>query len=142
MSRFIGRLLISSGAAVCIGGAAGFWSLQASLTGDGLWPLPALALLDWGILGFAGFLSANADGSPNPGWGTAAPWAIGGALLPLGAISALSIGPFVLLSAILFLAGAAWEVRRRSKITAQVLKWLAGGLVANAALIFVIITLA
>jgi hypothetical protein len=142
MSRFVGLLLVSSGAAVCIGGAAGFWSLQASLAGESLWPLPALALLDWGLLGFVAFLSARAGELAESRWVTALPWAAGGALLPLGVISALSIGPFVLLSAILLLAGAGWEAMRRSKLTTEVLKWMAGGLLGNAVLLFLILSIA
>ena len=58
MSRCIGLLFISSG-------AAAFWSLQASTTEGTLCPLPALALLDWGIPGLAGFLLARlGDAAP------------------------------------------------------------------------------
>jgi len=141
VSRFIGLLFISSGAAACIGGAAAFWSLQASTTEGTLWPLPALALLEWGILGFAGFLLAR-PGDAAPGWPGRGLWAIGGALLPLGVIGALSIGPFVMLSAVLLLLGAALSSLTRSKITGQDLRWLAGGLVGHLLLLLTFVALA
>ena len=141
MSRFIGLLFISSGAAACIGGAAAFWSLQASTTEGSLWPLPALALLDWGILGFAGFLLARL-GDAAPGWPSHGLWAIGGALLPLGVIGTLSIGPFVILSAVLFLLGAAASSLTRSKITGHDLRWMAGGFVGHLLPLLLFIALA
>jgi len=141
VSRFIGLLFNSSGAAVCLGGAAAFWSLQASTAEGTLWPLPAIALLDWGILGFGGLLLARL-GDAAPGWPGRGLWAIGGALLPFGVIGALSIGPFVMLSAVLFLLGAAFSSLTRSKITGQDLRWLAGGLVGNLLLLLTFVALA
>lgn len=135
MRRIVDRVLISSGAAISIAGAAASWALQASVSTGSLWPLPALALLDWGLLGFAGFLTAS-QGDPSGADGIGpGPWAIGGALLPLGVISILSIGPFVILSAALFLLGAAWGGIRRSRTTGGHLRWLAGGLLANSLLL-------
>ncbi|HLC03680.1 MAG TPA: hypothetical protein VJK02_11635 [Anaerolineales bacterium] len=142
MSEIVGFLFISSGAAVCIGGAAAFWSLQASTSGGTLWPLPALALLDWGILGFAGFVSAQVGAATDHDRAWPGPWGIAGALLPLAFIGALSIGPLVLLSAILFFIGAGWNRMRRSKVTGQDLRWIAGGIVGNLLLLSLFITLA
>lgn len=141
MSEFVGRVIISSAATICVGGAAAFWSLQASTNVGSLWPLPALALLDWGVLGFAGFLSARPGPGSDPLRPAPGPWAIGGALLSLAFISAFSIGPFVLLSAALFLIGAAWEALRRSRISGRDLEWMAGGLVGNLVLLFLFISL-
>lgn len=139
MRDLVDRVLISTGATVCIGGAAAFWSLQASTTSGSLFPLPALALLDWGILGFVGFITAGAAVAAPGGESNPAPWAIGGALLPLGVIGSLSIGPYVLLSALLFLIGAAWSALGQSRVTGRDLRWLAGGLLGNLALLLLIL---
>ncbi len=126
---------------MCIAGAAAFWSLEASTSDGSVWPLPALALLDWGILGFVGFLTTGGGDASPPRGSHFGPWAIGGALLPLGVIGALSIGPFVLLSALLFLAGAVWNALSHSRITGRDLRWLVGGMVGNLALLLLFIAL-
>jgi hypothetical protein len=139
MRGFVTRALISAGAAVCIGGAAAFWTMQVSTTAGTLWPLPALALLDWVILGFVGFLTAGRVESASSGGNEPASWAIGGALLPLGLIGALSIGPFVLLSALLFLTGAVWNAVSHSGITGRDLRWLVSGMVGNLVLLLLFV---
>jgi hypothetical protein len=141
MSRLVGLVLISSGAAVCVAGSAAFWSLQSSATTGSLWPLPALVLLDWGTLGFFGYITAPRGDAAQPDKAGHGSWAISGALLPLAAIGTLSIGPYVLLSALLFLAGAAWRAETQSGITRQDLGWLVGGIIGNLALLLLFTTL-
>jgi hypothetical protein len=136
---FVGLALVSSGAAICIGGAVAFMSLETSATTEPIWPLPGLVLLEWGILGFVGLVTAQRSryaghDEPNP-----VPWAVGGALLSLGAVGVLSIGPFAVLSALLILAGAALRNLPRVKITGRDLRWFVGGLVGNLALLLLLI---
>jgi hypothetical protein len=66
--------------------------------GNSIWPLPGLVLMDWAILGVGGFLAAYLGTKPLPGFWARAAWFVPGALFPLMALGALSIGPFVLLS--------------------------------------------
>jgi hypothetical protein len=142
MRQSLHLALVSLGAAVCIGGAAAFISLEASTTTGPIWPLPGLALLDWAILGFIGLLAAR-RGAPAEGDDAhPGPWAIGGALVSLGTVAALSIGPFVGLSALLFLAGVAFSSPPRVKVTVRDLRWFLGGLVGNLALLLLVILLA
>jgi hypothetical protein len=141
MGEFVRRVFTAAGAAVCIAGAAAFWSLEAATTAGPVWPLPALALLDWGVLGFAGFLAAGPGTPPAADGSRQRQWLIGGALLPLGAVGALSIGPFVFLAALLFLASPGWEALAHSRIGIRDLLWLAGGMVGNLVLLLLFIAL-
>ncbi len=95
------------GALIAIAGPMLVLGSQSNDPGNSIWPLPGLVLMDWAILGVLGFLAAYLGTKPLPGFWASAAWFAVGALVPLLAIGALSIGPFVLLSMAFFSASAA-----------------------------------
>lgn len=86
------------GALIAIAGPMLVLGSQPGGLGNSNWPLPGLVLMDWAILGVGGFLAAYLGTKPLPGFWARAAWFVAGALFPLMALGALSIGPFVLLS--------------------------------------------
>ena len=104
------------GAAVGIVGAALFWIQQAKFSGDNIWPLPALVLILWALLGITGMFGPIRAVQINSERWLEAAWAVDGALLPMAVLGGFSIGPMVLLT-LLPLTGAAaiasWEIGAR-----------------------------
>ena len=94
------------GALVAVAGPIVVLGSQPTNPGSSVWPLPGLVLIDWAVLGVAGFLGAYLGTKPLPGLWSKIAWFVAGALIPLMALGALSIGPFVLLS-LVFLAASA-----------------------------------
>jgi hypothetical protein len=97
-----------------------------------------LVLLDWAVLcvaGFVGLISADTGKIKID-----LTWFTVGALLPLIFLGALSIGPLVLLSWIAFFVAVllASAQNKASRVIAVML--LLAGIVANLALLFVLIT--
>jgi hypothetical protein len=123
------------GAIICMGGAA---SVVGSQPGP-VWPLPALVLIDWAALGLIGFIAAAIDGDAHSDrWGTVI-WAVLGALVALTVLGALSIGPFVLLSALAFAATGLLRYKRGNRKVSNGMRVFAVGMVANFALLLVVI---
>jgi hypothetical protein len=104
--EFLANGLGAIGALIAVAGPVLVLGSQPGGPGYSIWPLPGLVLIDWAVLGVAGFLGTYLGTKPLPGlWGHAA-WFVAGALIPLMALGALSIGPFVLFS-LVFLAASA-----------------------------------
>ena len=93
-------------ALVAIAGAMLVLSSQSAGSGDSIWPLPGFVMIDWVILGVLGFLAAYLGTKPQPDLWSKAAWFAVGALIPLMALGALSIGPYVLLSLVFQTASA------------------------------------
>lgn len=103
---------------------------QMGIPGNSIWPLPGLVLIDWAILGVAGFLTAYLGTKPLPGFWASAAWFVVGALIPLLALGALSIGPFVLIC-LAFLSASAvlMTIHQRLKGRDIFLNFVLGALV-------------
>ena len=101
------------GAAIGIAGAALFWIQQAQISGDRIWPMPALVLIEWALLGFAGmFCAIESARTGSPRWSAAA-WMADGALLPMAILGGFLIGPMVFLTLLPLLGAAAiadWRI--------------------------------
>lgn len=108
MSRTIEWLLGAIGIVSCVGGVAVIVFQQPG----SLWPLPGLILLEWMLLGLAGFLAVMMDnGQPlsadkpgiQEGQSNRTSWnmvtgTVTGALLALMVMGIFSIGPLVLVA--------------------------------------------
>jgi len=103
---FVALVLACIGALIAIGGSLAFFLGELRSSGWSVWPLPALALLDWAVLGAFGFFGAYFTRKPSPAYWPRAAWFVPGALLPLGVLGGFSIGPLVLFSLLFFLASA------------------------------------
>ncbi|MCC6168588.1 MAG: hypothetical protein IT329_15310 [Caldilineaceae bacterium] len=118
MISILERVAAVLGALVCLVGAALVAAEQASIGGTpgaadwlSLWPLPGLALLEWGLLGLAVFVGVL---SGRPALLTLA-WAACGALAALVILGAFSIGPAVLLALIFLTAAVVMASVRRER---------------------------
>lgn len=117
MIPILERVSAVLGALVCLVGAALVAAEQASLGTSGaadwlsLWPLPGLALLEWGLLGIAALIGVL---SGRPALLTLA-WVACGALATLVILGAFSIGPTVLLALILLTAAVLAASARRTR---------------------------
>jgi hypothetical protein len=135
-------ILVVLGALLCIAGAASFWQSQLSLPDASLWPLPALVLLEWILLGAVGTIAAFGDQrSERSGW-TNIRWAVCGALFGLLILGLFSIGPLVLLAALSFLGAAMLADRRYQRRMNAPLGVLTAGTVGNIGLLLTMISLA
>jgi hypothetical protein len=139
MKRFIEWILAAIGAGICVGVAILFWLSQASLSGDSLWPLPALVLIETALLGLAGLVAVARDQDNHTlRWGTVT-WAACGGLIALTVIGAWSIGTLLLWAVLAFaLAGIFSDLRRDRKILSS-LGVLAFGAIGNAILLLLLI---
>lgn len=119
------------GAGICLVSAYTVAVAQASMGTPGepvwlsIWPLPGLALLEWGLLGIAGFVGVLLG---KPATLTLA-WVADGALAALVILGAFSIGTMVLL-ALAFLTTAALlaSVRRERNLFRDAGSFLLGTL--------------
>src|SRR6185295_14330787 len=77
-------ILAMLGALVCIAGATGFWQhAQRSSPNTQVWPLPALILIEWLLLGIVGAVATVADGHSARSVWTTTRWTVCGALFGL-----------------------------------------------------------
>jgi hypothetical protein len=141
MPNLIERVLVSLAAVMSILGAAAIWSSEASIQSSALWPLPALVLFNWAGLGFLGALAVYLAEKSDRNWLLGIPWAITGALLPMVVLGVFSIGPLVLVSALLFLVASAVVTLRRQRSFLHGLGLLLVGSVGNVALLFLLIAI-
>lgn len=106
-----------------------------------MWPLPGLVLVEWALLGLIGFLAIILSNSKIPARLILTGWVVCGALIAMGIISALSIGPIVLAAALSFLfADLLLAYRQKTRIL-QGLGALLIGLVGNAAILFILLVI-
>jgi hypothetical protein len=137
-STIIQWTLGALGAGIALAGALGIAASQGTSPGDSIWPLPGLVLLDWAVLGVSGFVGLiSADTGKIK---IELTWFTVGALLPLIFLGALSIGPLVLLSWIAFFVAVTLASAKNKANRLGYWKYLLAGIVANLALLFVLIT--
>lgn len=130
------------GATICVLGAAGIMSGQAITGGGSLFPLPGLILIDWAVAGILGFLSSIAAFSPQYQRLGRGVWIMTGALLPLMALGALSIGPWVLAAVLCFLVASIMvAVLTKTQLLVN-LGYLVVGLIGNLVIALAFILLA
>lgn len=103
-TNFVALILAFIGALIAEGGSLMILIDQAQMPGSLVWPLPGLVLMDWAILGTFGFLGAYFGIEPLSAYWRKVAWFVAGALIPLVILGAFSIGPFVLVSLLFFLA--------------------------------------
>jgi hypothetical protein len=136
MAAFFFALLAE---AVAVAGSAAFWASQASQSGSPIWPLPALMLLDWGALGLGGVLFIYLGQKTWVQRYDELAWVLAGALLPLVYFGALSIGPYVLISALLLLIACLLTLfREKHPFSRSAVAFILGGLV-NLGLVYALI---
>jgi hypothetical protein len=142
MQRLTEWILALLGALLCIGGASGFWQHeQLSSPNASVWPLPALVLIEWLLLGIVGAITTLADRRSAPSVWTTTRWTVCGALFGLLILGGFSIGPLVLLAALTFLGAAILaDHRYQRKVRAQV-GLLTAGTLGNIGLLLTLISL-
>jgi hypothetical protein len=134
--------LVVFGALLCVGGAASFWQSQLSSPDASLWPLPALVLLEWMLLGVMGTIAAFGDQRAERSLWTTIRWAVCGALFGLLILGLFSIGPLVLFAALSFLGAAMLTDHRYQRRVNAPLGVLTAGTVGNVGLLLTLISLA
>jgi hypothetical protein len=122
-------------------GATAFWSYQANVSPGQLWPLPALILLEWGLIGFLGMVLTQAQETLSQATRLRVPWLAAGALAPMAYLGGFSIGPTVAISMWLFLGVGLLMALRRKALAWRLLLWLGGAVLANLALLLLVIAL-
>jgi hypothetical protein len=142
MQRLTESILAVLGALLCIAGAIGFWQhAQRSSPYASVWPLPALVLIEWLLLGMVGAIAALAERQSARSVWTTIRWIVCGALFGLLIMGGFSIGPLVLLAALAFLCAAILtDHRYQRKVGAQV-GLLTAGTVGNIGLLLTLIRL-
>jgi uncharacterized membrane protein len=141
MQRMTEWILVMLGALLCIVGATSFWQAQRSSPAASIWPLPALVLIEWMLLGLVGVIAAIGDRQAARSWWTTLRWAVCGALFGLLIVGIFSIGPLVLLAALAFL-GAVMRADRHYQRTVTVpLGVLTAGTIGNVGILVTLISL-
>jgi hypothetical protein len=135
-------ILVVLGALLCIVGATGFWQAQLASPAASIWPLPALVLLEWMLLGLVGAIAAIGDRRAAPSWWTTIRWAVCGALFGLLILGVFSIGPLVLFAALAFLGAVMLTDRRYQRTVTVPVGVLTAGTVGNVAILLTLISLA
>ena len=142
MQRITEGILVVLGALLCIGGATSFWQAQLSSPTASLWPLPALVLIEWLLLGVVGVIAAIGDRQSDRSRWTTIRWVACGALFGLVILGVFSIGPLVLLAALTFLSAAIVADRRYQRNVHVRIAMLTVGTVGNVGLLITLISLA
>jgi hypothetical protein len=101
---FTALVMAFIGALIAVSGAWLVFVDQAQVQGERIWPLPGLILMDWAILGILGFIAVLLINRPHGSTWLKAIWFVIGALIPLVILGAFSIGPYVLITFLFFLA--------------------------------------
>jgi hypothetical protein len=142
MRRLTEWLLALLGALFCIAGAIGFWQhAQRSSPNASLWPLPALVLLEWLLLGIVGLIAAVADRRSLRSVWTTTRWTVCGALFGLLILGGFSIGPLVLFAALAFLGAAILADYRYQRNVGVQVGLLTAGTIGNIGLLLLLISL-
>jgi hypothetical protein len=142
MQRVIEWLLALVGALLCIAGAIGFWQhAQRSSPNASVWPLPALVLLEWLLLGIVGAIAAVVDRQSARSVWTTTRWTVCGALFGLFILGGFSIGLLVLFAALAFLGATILADHRYQRNVGAQVGLLTAGTVGNIGLLLLLITL-
>ena len=142
MQRITERILVALGASLCIVGATSFWQAQLSSPAASIWPLPALVLIEWMLLGLVGAIAAIGDRRAARSWWTSIRWAVCGALFGLLILGLFSIGPLVLFAALAFLGAVLLADRRYQRNVTVPVGVLTAGTVGNVGILLTLISLA
>ena len=140
-NSFLVLVLGSIGMLFSVGGATVFFSYQINISGASIWPLPALVLIDWMVLGLLGFVGALFGTRSIPASWSRLDWMVVGALLPLIVFGAFTIGMYVLISLPFLVASAFLITVRRERNRLNGLSFFALGLVCNLVLLFIFVAL-
>jgi len=142
MQRLTETMLAMLGAIICIAGATGFWQhAQLSSPNASVWPLPALVLLEWLLLGIIGAIATVADRQSGRSVWTTIRWTVCGALFGLFILGGFTIGPLVLLAALIFLGAAILADHRYQRKVGVQVGLLTAGTVGNIGLLLIVISL-
>lgn len=141
LSRIIQWILGALGAGIALIGALGIGASQLDTPVASIWPMPGLVLLDWAVSGLLGFVGLIAEGSWKRTFDLVDTWFVVGALIPLMAIGAFSIGPLVLITLLAFFLAALLASVQAKGNWFKYFKALLIGAIANLALLFLFITL-
>jgi hypothetical protein len=105
------------GSVVSFWGALVTYFTQAQIPGASVWPLPGLVLLDWVLLGLAGFITTYLCFRQGSAKWLRLAWLFTGTLIPLIILGAFSIGLAVLIAFLLFVISTiSFGVRKNSKL--------------------------
>jgi len=141
MQQIIEWTLVVLGALFCIGGATSFWQSQISSPSASLWPLPALVLIEWMLLGVVSVIAAFGDRRAEPSVWTSIRWLVCGALFGLLILGLFSIGPLVLPAGLSSLAATMLADRRYQRKVNTPLGILTAGTIGNVGLLLALISL-
>jgi hypothetical protein len=142
MQRMVEWILVVLGALLCIAGATGFWQAQLSSPAASIWPLPALVLIEWMLLGLVGLIAAIGDRQAARSWWTTMRWVVCGALFGLLIVGVFSIGPLVLFAALAFLGAIMLAERHYQRNLTVPLGVLTTSTVGNVGILVTLISLA
>lgn len=142
MQRMTEWILVVLGALLCIVGATDFWQAQISSPAASIWPLPALVLIEWMLLGLVGAIAAIGDRRAARSWWTTIRWAVCGALFGLLIVGLFSIGPLVLFAALAFLGAVMLADHQYQRTVTVPVGVLTAGTVGNIGLLLTLISLA
>lgn len=134
LSAFIGMLAAIVGPLIILSSQVGF-------QGSSIWPLPALVLIDWILIGILGFFGAYLGIKTSQTKWLKMVWLVLGMLLALIVIGALSIGSFVLISLIFFFASTFLITLRKGMKWSENFGLLILGVVCNLGLLYIFIFL-
>ncbi len=140
-AAFLILILGFAGMLFAVGGAILFFSNQIQAAGASIWPLPALALVDWAIIGILGFFSAFLALRSSFKYWLIAAWIVAGAPLPLIILGAFSIGLDVLFCLPFFLASAILVSVQKRMLWLDCLALFMLGAVGNLAIILIFMML-
>jgi uncharacterized membrane protein HdeD (DUF308 family) len=142
MQQMTEWILVVLGALLCVGGAAGVWQAQLSSPATSLWPLPALVLIEWMLLGALGMIAAFGDRRAERSRWTTIRWLVCGALFGLFILGVFSIGPLIVFAALAFLVAVMLAERERQPSLAVPVGLLTAGTVGNVGLLLTLLNLA
>ncbi len=137
----IAIVLSAIGSLAAIAGAVLVGLSQIQATGVSIWPLPGLVLIDWLLLGAGGILGAFLVIRPTGTKWIQAIWVDLGAFVPLIILSALFIGPYVLITYVLYLISAIILSVRRHPNWLVCFRSFMLGLLVNLAILVIMIYL-
>jgi len=135
-------ILVVLGALLCILGATDFWQAQLASPAAAIWPLPALVLIEWMLLGLLGVIAAIGDRQAARSWWTTLRWAVCGALFGLLIVGIFSIGPLVLFAALAFLGAVMLADRQYQRSVPVPVGVLTAGTLGNVGFLLTLISLA
>jgi len=138
---FIGIAAAFIGTVIAVVGAVSVYTEQARISVSTLWPLPGLVLLLWTLLGVIGLLAAFLGAMKATANWLQGLWFISGAFIPIIVLGAFSIGPYALITFLLFLISALLLAFTRHPKWLVSFGWLVMGAVLDLGLLLLIISL-